>query len=81
MALGLGDLPKYRFNYIIVVNFVQKELSLLSLTPQNSPHVYNQSRLNPGFICHRRFCLKRLVLATCLSTAIHSLRAHSQLTH
>ena len=80
MASGLGGLLKYRFNYIIVVNFVQDELSLLSLTLQNSPHVYNQSRSDPGFTCHQCFCLKRLALATCLSTAIESLPAHSQLT-
>ena len=65
-----------QINFVIVVNFVQNELSLLSLTLQNSPHVYNQSRSDPGFICHRCFCLSALY--TCLSTAIYTLRAHSQ---
>ena len=60
MASRLGGLPKYRFNCIIVVNFVQDELSLLSLTPQNSPHVDNQSRSDPGFM-PSMFLFKRFV--------------------
>jgi hypothetical protein len=73
---GLGGLPKYRCNFLIVVDFNLDELFLFGLTPQNSSQMYNQSCSDPGFKIPSMFCLS--ALHTCLSTAIYTLRAQSQ---